>query len=465
MARSPEQIEKDLAESINSSDPSWDTVQGPVRELFTLPMSGVIADTEQTAEDLRLLFSLNFEKTASEDEIRNALSNYGSTPGIGTRSSHVQHFIRYTRPRENITIPLGTLVSNATGTLVYRTTQEVVMLQAQADSYYNATRRVYEIPATVEAQGVGPEYELPAFRINTLLSQVNGIDTTENRAKSSKGLPSETTAQQTERLKEILLGLNINTQGGIRKRILDVFPSQVSMVQVVTPTDPEFQRTQFRPSIDVYVRGETSNIATETIVAIAGQTEIFPNRQPLIAINSVTINGIAAVDYTLVKDESRETRGSLSAMDLILLSIPLNTGDQVEISYTYNKLLGDVQQLVFNDSSESIFKTDYLVRSYLTVKPFISLELKVLSSYSFSEVSTNVRNRIAEILDAVVYRQRLTPVEMRDDILNNVSGIQSLKIARFRRDTGSLANIEVIVLRSNEVTEYMESHIDIKAIR
>lgn len=465
MARTPEQIEKDLAESINTSDPTWDTTQGPIKELFTVPMSGVIAESETIAENLRQLFSLNFENVATEEEVRQALNNFGSTPGIGTRSTHTQYFIRFTRPREDVTIPVGTLVSNSTGVLIYRTTQSVTMLSTQADSYYNPTRRVYEIPVPVEAEGVGPEYELPAFRVNTLLTPINGIDSTENRIKSSKGLSSETTNQQAERLKTALLGLNINTQGGIRKKILDVFPNQVQLVEVITPSDPEFQRVLYRPSIDIYVLGEVTETQIETITAIPGQTEIVPNFQPVNSVESVVVNNTTPVGFTLVKDESNETRSSSSSTDYILLDTPLSNGDQVTYQYTYNSLLSQIKELVFNDSADSIFRVDYLIRTFQYVTPLITFDVKVLSSYSFEEVSLNIRSRLSEILNSTIKKDRLSANEVREDIISNVSGIQNLRVGRFRRDFNSFSNVELIVLRLNEITRYNESSVEIRAIR
>ncbi len=465
MARSAEQIERDYALSIENSDPSWDTSAGPIKEIFTVPLSGITARTEEEAENLRKLFSLNFDETITEEEITQALNNYGSRPGEGTRSTNQQYFLRFTRPREDITIPVGTLVANSTGTLVYRTTQAITMLSSQADLYFNPTRKAYEVSVLVEADGVGPEYSLPAYRIQTLLTPVNGIDATENRQKSTLGLPTESTLQQAERLKTILLGLNLNTQGGIPKRILDSLPTQVELVQVVTPADPEFKRVQVKPSIDVYILGEIAQTVTETITATAGQTQIVPLKQPLIVVTSVILNGTTSLSYTLIEDTSNETGKSVDATDIIQLDVPLSINDVVEYTYVYNIVLENVKNLVFNDAAESLFQTNYLIREFNRPAPLITVELKVLASYSFEEVSAAVRTQIQTILDEVILRDRLSPSELRDNITGAISGIQSLRITRFRRDTGSVSNIETVVLGLNEITEYVEANVEIKAVR
>lgn len=465
MARTADQIENALAESIRNLDNSYDTVQGPVKDLFTVPISGVISRSEQEAEALRLLFSLQFADSATELEIRNALNNYGSRPNEGTKSSHNQHFLRFTRPKEDIVIPAGALVSNNTGNLVYKTLEAVTMIAAQADTYYNPARRAYEIVAKVEADGIGTEYALPANRIQTILTPIIGIDATENRVKSSQGLPSETTTQQAKRLETRLLGLNLNTQGGIPERIKEVMAGIVSLVQIITPAMPEFKRVQVKPSIDVHVYGTSESIAVDTITAINGQTEIVLSKQPIVTITKVIANNTTPLSFVLVKDSSNETGNSVSSNDYLLLSQPLSAGDVVEVTYTYNKLLEDVKTLVFNDSSESLFNTDYLIREFAKVSPLISLELKVLSSYSFDDVANSIRLYIESYLNRPVLIDRIAPNEFRQSIMDNISGIQSLRILKFRRDTGSLSSIETVVLNKSEITNYKQENIDIKAVR
>lgn len=463
-ARTSEEILLDLKTSIEQSDPSWDTAQGPIRDVFMAPVSGVVAKTEQDAEDLRRLFSLDFEDVISEDEIRKALNNFGSVPGVGTKSSHTQYFMRSTRPREDITVPAGTLVSNSTGNLVYSTTETVVMEASQADSYFNPTRRAYEVSVKVEAVGVGPEYALPARRVQTILTPVNGIDATENRQRSSQGLPTESTIEQAARLKSVFLGLNLNSKGGLPKKILDTLSSQISLVQMIVPGDPEFTRIQVRPSLDIYALGNVTETAVDTVTAVAGQTEVILTNQPAISISSVKVNGVAA-DYTMIKDLSDEGRDSVRAQDMVVLNVPVLASDLVEVTYVYNKSLNNVDALVLNVGSESLFRTDCLVRDFRRVRPQVSIELKVLSSYTIDEVSAQIRSWIAEYLDAPLLREKITPSDMRDAIRSEINGIQTLRIGKFRRDTGSLSNIEVIVLAKNEITAYEESYIDIRAVK
>ena len=120
MARSEEDIIKELEDSVTSTDKTLDVTQGPLPDIFIRPQAGQLAIASEEAESLRQLFTLDFEVAATDEEVRNALSNYGSTPGEGVKARHVQHFLKFTRPVEDIQIPAGTLVSNAGGNLIYR---------------------------------------------------------------------------------------------------------------------------------------------------------------------------------------------------------------------------------------------------------------------------------------------------------------------------------------------------------
>ena len=140
MARSEEDIIKELEDSVTSTDKTLDVTQGPIPDIFIRPQAGQLAIASEEAESLRQLFTLDFEVAATDDEVRNALSNYGSTPGEGVKSRHVQHFLKFTRPQEDIQIPAGTLVSNAGGNLLYRVVTAGTIVAASADAFFNASR-------------------------------------------------------------------------------------------------------------------------------------------------------------------------------------------------------------------------------------------------------------------------------------------------------------------------------------
>lgn len=463
MARSADQIAEDLALSINQTDASWDTDQGPIPDLFIRPIAGQINLAEVAAEELRLLFSLQFSEAATETEIRDALRNYGSTPGVGQRASHIQFFQRFTRPSSDIVIPVGTLVSNETGDLVYRTLNAITMFADSADRIFNADRGVYEVSTRVEAVGFGDEFELPAFRVNTLLTEIVGIEGTENRTASRGGTPEEEVESQADRLRSSLLGINLNSPGGIRNRIRNQFPGRVSDVSTVKTSDPEFVRIIDKPSLDVYIVGTEPETFRQSFQASGGQTEILLEQVPVLDVVSVTVND-SEVPFEFIPDASKETQRSLNSVDIVKVD-PLLPTEQVEVVYNYNKLLEDVNNQALDNGEEFLFEVDYLLRSPIVVPPILEAEIKTLPSYDFENVRNNILERLEIIFSFNEFREIKTPRDVQEEIQGNVSGIRSFKWIRFKRSVGSLSDIEPIIYDKNEISEYDPSLVDIKTVR
>lgn len=464
MARTEQEIVEALESSIEATDNTLDVTQGPIPDIMIRPQAGQLALAEAEAESLRQLFTLQFAESATEDEVRLALANYGSSPGEGSRSRHVQYFMRFTRPVEDVSIPAGTLVSNVDGSLVYRVVNTGTILASASDAYYNPSRNTYELGLLTEATGTGGSYELPKFRINTILTPILGIDSSENRSQSKGGRDKETKEAQAARLTNALQGTNLGAPGGITKKIQDEFSDQVTDVSVVQPFAKEFTRIVEGPALDVYLLGQTSENYIQTTVALAGQTQIVLDKKPVILVNSVTVNG-TTVTFTLVPDLTKESGLSLDAQDVVVFSAPLLPGDIVTIDFEYNKLLEDVNTNVFGNGEDFLFNTDMLVRSPFPINPKIQGEVKSLPSYSTTEVENQITAFLETTFTPTTFVDVIYPEQIRQQILTEVPGIQSLRFTVFRRNTGALSDVEPIVLLNNESLVYDSSLVSIKVTR
>jgi len=466
MARSAADIEQELRSSIEQSDNTLDTEQGPIADVMTRPQAGQLAIVEQETDSLRTLFTLQFDQAATDDEIRASLANYGSTPGAGTYAQHVQYFMRFTKPTADITIPAGTLVSNSTGDLVYTVISPGTITVASAASFYNPSRSTYEIGILVQATGSGTAYNLPKYRVQTITTPVIGIDSTENRVKSQGGLDSESITSQSNRLKQSLLGINLGSPGGLSNSIMNALPETVLDVAIVQPFEQEFTRLIAGPALDIYVIGSIPKTANQTIIAISGQTVITLDEVPATAISVLTVNGISgAVGYSLVKDTSSEYGSSIKATDLVVLDTPLMAGDIVYIEYSYNDILNQVQNQVFLDGETYLFNTDMLSRAAFVVNPKITGEVQALASYSPDEVEQNVINYLAAYFTFTAFTEIVYPETVRQDVATKVSGVLSFKLTEFRRATGSLQQIEPMEFARNETSVYSADYVSIRVIK
>jgi hypothetical protein len=466
MAKTEVEIQAELIESINSTDQTLDTAQGPIPDLFIRPQAGQLAQASSEAESLRTLFTLQFGTAATEEEIQNALANYGSAPGAGVAARHVQHFLRFTRPTVDISIPTGSLVSNSDSSLVYRVLNGGTILANASDSYYNPSRNSYEIGLLVEGTGIGTTYNLPSGRITNIVTPIPGIDTTENRSKSTGGLDKESTDSQSSRLKTSLTGINLGAPGGIQSRILNAFPESVTDVAVIQPFEKEFTRLITGPALDVYALGATIEPATQTVIAVNGQTIIPLLSKPAFAITSVTINNVVITSgYTLVKDSSFEYGYSLQASDQLVLSIPLLAGDTVVIEYEYNKILTSIFTDVLDSGNEFLFNTDILMRSPFQISPIISGTVQALASFSTNEVEENINTFLATNFNFTIFTEIVFPEVIRQRLITEVSGVQNFRLTEFRRSTGSLSTIEPMSFARNEVSVYDANLINIRIAR
>lgn len=463
MAKSAEDIKFELKESIQLTDRTLDVEQGPIPDIFINPQSGQLANASSDAESLRQLFTLQFETSATDDEIRKSLANYGSSPGAGTKASHIQHFMRYSKPTVDITIPSGTLVSNVSGDLLYRVITGGTIVSSSATSYYNSSRRTYEIGLLVEAVGIGESYNLPENRIVILTTPVIGIDSTENRSKSTGGREQETKESQASRLKNSLLGINQGSPGGIQDIIRNDLPEVVSDIAIIQPFEKEFKRLTTGPALDIYCIGNSVDSFTQTYIASGGETQIFLTKVPVVQIQSLTVNNIS-LTYTLVTDTTPETGYSLKATDYVSLATALALGDTVVIQYIYNKTLSDVYNVVYASGTTYLFNTDMLIRQPVYIAPVLGGQIQALASYSSTEVEQNVINFFSKEFNFTTFIEIVYPEVIRQRVLTEVSGVQNFKLTEFRRSIGSLSTIEPLQYARNEISVFNTNYYKITVV-
>jgi len=428
-----------------------DVSQGPIPDTMINPQSGQLAISSSDAESLRQLFTLQFSSAATPQEIAAALGNYGSAAGAGSYASHIQHFLRFTKPLVDITVTAGSLISNLSGDLVYRVVNGGTIVASSANLFYNSTRKAYEIGLLVEAIGIGTKYNVPANRVLSLVTPITGIDSTENRAASTGGLEVESVDSQAERLKNSLLGINKGGPGGLKNDIQNKMPESVTDVAVIQPFEKEFYRNTLGPALDIYVIGSSIEIYTQTFVAVGGETIIPLAKKPVTSVLSVTVNG-SSVSYSLVPDTSLETGYSLASNDVIVLNTALVSNDSLIVEYTYNSLLESVNTYIFSSGDAFLFNTDILIRYPFTVAPIIAGEIQALPSYSVTEVEQNALTYFTNLFSFTTFTEILYPEVVRQNALTQISGIQTFRITEFRRAYGSLSLVEPLMYGRNEIS-------------
>jgi hypothetical protein len=468
-ARTADQILSDWESATALSDSTADTQKGPLFSWVGQPISQVLAPTETNVDQLSQIYSVNFAQAAAVDSTSTQplnlaqafLDNWGETAGLGQPSTTYVYFMSFSRPGPTtiISISQGTIVSNQDQSLQYVTTQSAQINGAFADTYFNASRRTYEIAVPVQAVQNGPTYDLSAGLINTLVSQVPGIDAVESRQDATGGVAAEGVTEQISRVQQKMLGLAVNTPNGAYTRVTDYNPTAITDVKVILSTDRQlFRRITYLPGFDYYIVGTLNASINETYTsAIGGETMILIQHVPAVSINSVTINDVAITSYSLQPDTSIATGYSAIAQDYLVLSAPLIAGDVVVLNVTYNSLPAGIQTNVFGITT--LRNTDELARLFRQVPLNISVTGKALSGYDATAVQSSTLSQIqAFIQNNGKWTSQLLPNTLLQTLQVSVPGLSNPSITVFQRSTGATATVQPVVIQENELAAYSSSN-------
>lgn len=459
-ARTEEEILASFEESLAISDPSADGKKGPFYDFTGRPLSKILPTTEASVDRLSQIYSADFAAIATTDESQAFLTNWAEAAGTGTPSRVRVYFMKFSRPlvSETIQIRVGSIVSNSDQSLQYVTIESAEINGAFADTYFNAQRRTFEVAVNCVAIQNGPEYDLPAGRINYLVSQVPGIDAVESRSDATGGVGAESVSDQITRVKEKFQGLAINVPNGAYTRIRSYNPTLITDVRVILSTNRElFRRITYEPGSDYYVIGTLNDTINQTYTSsVGGETEIPLQYVPVASIDQVLLNNVAITGYALNSDTSLATGGSTIAQDKLILSAPLIAGDVLIITLTYNSLLEQIQENVLGITK--LRKTNEIARQFRKVPLNIEITGKALPSYSPSAVEDAALSRLQTIIEnAGVWSEQFLPDQVLQDLRVNVPGLSSPKIIRFQRSTMASDDIEEVFLKENEQATYDES--------
>lgn len=454
MARSVEEVQLSLQQSVETADPTIESRSGPVFNIMLQPVSNEVAKIETEQQRISALYSLQFQEVATEAETEALATNFGIQRAPGTKATSVVFFFRFTRPVDPAVVRRGTLVGNLDGTLNYIVQEDAIIDPGNADSFFNAARRTFEVAVNVEAISPGEIFNIPSFRINTLITPNVDFEGVENRAPAEGGSERETQDSEVDRIRERFAGLNTGTVDGVRFVASNSFPEVILDVAVIQPASELFRRTVLTPGLDVYLAGSSLETVRQNFVALGGETQI-PLASPPSIVSSLAlqINGVVNTNAVIVEDSS-PVANTVRANEIVLLSSPLVPGDVVTFTYSFNRLILDVQN-IYEPSTVGdslLFGTDILVYEAVEVPVTVQISIRVASSFDIPRTTDLVQTTISTLVEQNTFGITLFPEIIRETILNTVQGVTSLNIQKFRRTETSLRDVEIIELEANEIS-------------
>ena len=464
MARTDDEIRQSLIESLQAIDPSVDTVKGPVYDFLLRPVPTELQKTEADAERIAILATLQLDKVVTQEEAEAMATSFSIRLGGGKASKTKQQiFFTLTKPVNDLVIDRGVLVGTEDQKFTYFVSERATIPANSADNFYNPQTRRYEVAVKCEATTVGPDFDLPPLRVRKLITPVDSVDGTFNRTEYTGGEEAEELSGSIDRIRAKFSGIDPETGGGIISDIRNFDAESVRDVSLVYPKDRSlFKRFTNRPALDAYVLGESVETIEQTYTSVGGETQVALENLPVHQVNSVKVNG-TTVTFSFIQDTSRESGLSARATDYVLLTTPLVAADVVVINYDFNALIKGLQDDLF--SLERPFDTDVLAREPREIGVVIELDATAVASFDTARVFDDIQTKLFEIVEPDFFLDILQPEVVRQTLRDEIGGLSSILITKFKRVSGSSLDVETIDIQKNEISVIDQSRLKINIRR
>lgn len=454
MSRTVDERIASLAKRVQDSDSSVEYDKGPVFDLMIRPVGEELGNAEDRAEYISNLYTSAFSSVAEDREILALETNFAMTgQGSGQASrTKLQYFYRFSRPQigDVFIVSEGMLVSNSDRSKIYKTLETVTLDGQYSDTYYNSSEGWYGVPVLCEATAIGSDYDLKKGRVNSILTASEYWDGTINLGDYSGGEAEESRDQKVERIQKRFEGMDKGTYGGVESAVINYNPAIIKNVRLVDPSNARiFRRSTIRPALDLYLIGQNINATTDTFIATAGQLTYVLANQPVTAITSITKNGIAFSDWQYEKDDS-VLKQSARSQDQITFNTALNVGDSIIISYQYDEIISNVQNNIFPESNNLLFRTDTLVRQAWEAPLSISITFSFVGSVSLEEGEQKLLDELYKLVEINDFVDSLNPETLRSQLKSSVVGLGELYFVKFTKTVGSLSDVEIVTFNDNE---------------
>lgn len=461
MARSTAQIAEALKTTLRDYNPTLDLEVGPLNDYLLAPLAPQLAVTEAETERLLRYYSPNFASAASPTEARNFANNFGSGPSGGEYARGRVIFYRNSTPAAGTTytISVGDMISTKDSTLLYRVTQATSILGAYGPTYFNPSTNRYEVEVEVEAISPGSKYNIPTGRITRMLKVIEGMDGVEQRSAMAGGTEPENIIDTVLRVQGKFQGLDKNSVSGLIATAKALNPTNILDAKVIRPTDRlEFRRFTDSPALDLVISGSIYETFNETYIVPAGSpTQSVPitENRTAVGVDSVTVNGVLVTpgdSWVFQPDTSLDLRLSTRASPRIQFAYDLNPADTVVLTGTRNSLLDQVQT-AYTDTTDMLFRTDILVRSFVPLPIQTNIEVRI-SGGDPDTIRSVIDQTLYSIIEPPQVPEQIIPEVTRELLAGLVPEITAIKITKFRRTEKGIAEVEIIQPLKNEIPRY-----------
>lgn len=431
MALTTEQIRNNMIADLNQLIPQVETNKGPIRDLWINPVAGESNLLRTEVDSVRRLYSVDFADAMSRAELESLAFQYGIQPFNGSSATGVVTLKVTTVPGRVLVVPEGSIFSTDDGQFNFLSTGLVEIPKENIQQFYVPSSKAYEIPVVVNAELVGEASNVAAFRITKVASPLNFNATVLNYAEISGGRDAESNDELSDRIRDVSVQNERGTTAGLRRSILENNTKTMD-VSIIRNIDSIGTFDTYRAQLDSFTIGEESELSTEAFTAPLSennQTFALAN-PPIIDVVSVLVNDVElpTTSWRLNRNPQRSSRD----FDSVTIRSFVAVNSTITITYTYNKLLHDLDQ-AFISSSDDLFGVNMRFREGVDVPLRVGVTVSIQNSSNSSVFVSSIVSKIAEYCNPNKFVDELTSMGLREFLRDEIVGLLSVTVTDFAR--------------------------------
>jgi uncharacterized phage protein gp47/JayE len=343
----------------------------------------------------------------------------------------ISYFCNYA-PSADITIPKDAVVSTKTSTsspgIQFKTSVASTMYATIASSYLNSSTGKYEISIPIVAVSAGSNGNVGSQNISSIVTPISGVDGCYNPSATSGGGDLESDESLKSRIRSRWSGVAIGTSDGISDSCF--LNSYVDDVNIVGHGDTGRDEIC---AVDVYVKGKKYTQQKDVFTYFTTNLQdCVLSKQPVaeditIQVETSGSGSIPSNLWQLTKDYGNYG-GSVKGGDTIhwLTNLPTSLHGSIYVIYSYNSLVEDLQS-DFTKTNTDVLNTNLLVKHAREIKINVTMNIKVTTGYSSTDVVTTIQNNLAAFFNDFRMGQQVQQADVARVVLNTL-GVDDVQL-------------------------------------
>lgn len=357
----------------------------------SLTLGSILGVPSDLANDVEAVFYVDINALAADFGVTRKSAEYAT----GTVRFYVDSSSAFS-------LALGSKVSTSgSSPIMFSTTQSVSGVTPSVDLDENT----FFVDVTVRADSSGEVGNVMANTIQVQSPATTRVLRVNNLVSTSGGKNRESNADLLARILQAPSSIAINTRQGYKAWTLAV--NGIFDAVVVGAGDPMMTRAT-AGAVDIFVIGEDQATTTVKIkITVSGEEYILPF-QPVLSVASVKdfptqVPYTEGSGYIVVLDTAGGYAGSSMAVTKIVFdpSVGPAPGDYVEISFTYDAKILDLQTTLLNDAYEDVPGSFVLFKRGVRWLVVVEARIVPLPGYSMAVAQAAVSTAISDFLAEV----------------------------------------------------------------